>query len=174
MKQKHKRIFTCAITFTLILCAIVGLNFSKIAMAATGSDTSHAEYGERLKDQTPASLEDASWSWYTGDKSEWVWVDDENSYFGNAGQQTLVARNATATAFDAVTFDVHRRGITPVAKVNGTGTPANFVSTGLANITDATYSRTVSVTAGEGGTVSGSGTYIYIRTICFYFSNTCR
>lgn len=165
MKTKRKRIFTCVIISTLILGVIVGLNFSKTVIAAIGSDASHAEYGEQLKDQTPESLADATWGWNTGDKSNWAWVDSDTDYFGNVGNQILVAKNADGTAYDSVSFDVQPRKIRPSIK-QGTagGTLANFVpATTKANIS--TYKKTVTVTAGTGGTVSGSGTYAIGETV---------
>ena len=143
------------------------MNLGAIANAAKGILDNTAEYGELLGDQTPESL-------FGPEYADWDWVDDKTkTYFGKPGNQKFVIRNAAtdeaATAYKEVTVPVQKRSVAPVVK-QGTisGTAASFVTaTVKANI--GTYERTVTVTAGTGGTIavnnsdpsaSISGTYV--------------
>ena len=166
MKRKtslniKKRVFAGIAISALALAVAGGVNFATNANAATGTDTTKAEYGEQLKDQPPASLTDATWVWYTGDKRDWTWVDAGTNYFGKptgTGTRTLVAKNADGTAYDTVTFPVQRRNVTPLVKQ---GSASAYSTTSAANyVTDnpeaniSTYKKAITVTAGEGGTAS--------------------
>ena len=90
------------------------MNFSAIADAAKGVLDNAAEYGERLKDHTPASLTDATWAREVEDKNDWEWVDDSNDYFGKTGEQTFVVKNGND--YNAVTTNVNPRKITPTVR----------------------------------------------------------
>ena len=158
MKGKSNKRKVAAISIAisaLALATVIGaVNFSGLASAVTGTDTTHAEYGERLKDQTPASLVDATWDTTPSNKNGWTWVDDGDKYFGLPGVHTLQATNGTD--YSNVTFTVQRRRIIPLAKVGGTGEPSNFINIAKSSVT---------VTAGDGGTVTGSGIYPIGNTV---------
>ena len=168
MKQKtslniKKRVLASITISALALATVAGaVNFGTIADATRGVLDNTAEYGEQLKDYAPgdlnlSELQDSSDTWY--------WVDSPNTYFGKPGNQEFVVANAdlnngeTPTAYKEVTVPVQKRSVAPVVK-QGTisGTAANYTTSAKASI--GAYKRTITVTAGEGGTVAGSGTYV--------------
>ena len=164
MKQKtgtKTRVLAVTAISAVALATIAGVvKFGAVVDAAKGSLDNKAEYGEQLKDQTPASLNLTELSDGAG---TWYWVDPDATYFGQVGSQKFVVRNAAtdaeATAYREVTVPVQQRSITPVVKYGAiSGTPANYVSSGIASIN--TYKRTVSVSSDGNGTVSGSGSYV--------------
>ena len=58
--NKYKRVLAGITISALALAVAGGVNFATNANAATGTDTTKAEYGEQLKNQSPASLADAT------------------------------------------------------------------------------------------------------------------
>ena len=168
MKQKtntNKRVLAVTAVCALALATVAGVvKFGAVTEAAKGIIDNKAEYGEQLKDHTPQSLNLTELS---GSADIWFWVDPEDTYFGRATGQKFVVRNAAtdaaATAYREVTVPVQQRSVTPVVKYGAiSGTPANYVSSGIASIN--TYKRTVSVSSGGNGTVSGSGDYVIGQT----------
>ena len=110
MKQKtkittRKRVLAVTAVCALTLATVAGVvKFGTVTEAAKGILDHVAEYGEQLKDHTPASLNLTELS---DGADTWYWVDDEDTYFGRATIQKFVVRNAetdaTATAYREVT-----------------------------------------------------------------------
>ena len=171
MKTKKTKVKTCVLAaisiFAIVLATVTGVvNFGLTADAATGSDTSAAEYGETLGNQKPDDITDKTWAYTPSDTTGWSWVDSADDYFGNAGKQTFVVQKSSDNniAYNAITITVKPRTVRPTLKFNSSGSqiPDEWAgNSSKAKTDDSAYKMTITGSTNNStmGTVTGGGTY---------------